>query len=186
MSDSSLVSSSRPSTPGQEDLMHMLSDELKELGAITYYGEEKVLQGVLKGNAPGEPLAFMAHVDTADDVPGNGVRPVVHRNYDGKDIVLDGVVIRTDENPDLVKYAGGTVITSDGTTLLGADDKAGVAEIMAMAASLFTRAFSVILSRKKAATTTTGIDTFKGDQPMARATERAPKETWDSPSPIME
>ncbi len=116
--------------------MHMLSDELKALGAITYYGEEKVLQGVLKGNVPGEPLAFMAHVDTADDVPGNGVRPVVHRNYDGKDIVLDGVVIRTDENPDLVKYAGGTVITSDGTTLLGADDKAGVAVIMEMLSAL--------------------------------------------------
>ena len=61
-----------------------------------------------------------------------------------------------------------------------------LAEISAMAASLFILLFSVILRRKNAASTTTGMDTFKGDQPMARATERAPKDTWESPSPIME
>ena len=61
-----------------------------------------------------------------------------------------------------------------------------LAEIMAIAASLFTLAFSVIRSRKNAATTTTGIETFSGDHPMARATDSAPKDTWESPSPIME
>ena len=61
-----------------------------------------------------------------------------------------------------------------------------LAEIMAMAASLLIRLFSVIRRRKKAASTTTGIDTLRGDQPIARAMDNAPKETWDSPSPIME
>ena len=62
----------------------------------------------------------------------NGVVPIVHSPYDGKDIVLDGIVIKTDDNPDLLRYRGGTVITSSGNTLLGSDDKAGVAIIMEM------------------------------------------------------
>ena len=130
MSDSSRVGTVRPSTSGQEELMHMLRSELEELGCSVYYGPEKVLQGLLKGNAGGDSIAFMAHVDTADDVPGNGVVPVVHSPYDGRDIILDGVEIRTEDNPDLLLYKGGTIITSDGRTLLGSDDKAGVAIIM--------------------------------------------------------
>ena len=71
--------------------MMLLRSELEELGCSTYYGPESVLQGRLAGNSrPGESIAFMAHVDTADDVPGNGVKPVVHSPYNGQDIVLRG------------------------------------------------------------------------------------------------
>ena len=132
MSDSRMAGSIRPSTPGQKVLMQMLRTELEDIGCTVHYGPEEVLQGCLAGNIDGEAIAFMAHVDTADDVPGNGVVPIVHSPYDGKDIVLDGVVIKTDDNPDLLRYRGGTVITSSGNTLLGSDDKAGVAIIMEM------------------------------------------------------
>ena len=130
MSDASACGIRRPTTEGQEKLLEHLAGELEALGLDVYYGEEKVVMGTLKGNAPGVPVAFMAHVDTADDVPGNGVKARVWEDYDGSDIVLDGAVIRRSENPDLARYIGGTIITSDGTTLLGSDDKAGVAIIM--------------------------------------------------------
>ena len=112
--------------------MMLLRSELEELGCSTYYGPESVLQGRLAGNMTGESIAFMAHVDTADDVPGNGVKPVVHSPYNGQDIALSGITISTEENPDLIRYKDGTVVTSDGTTLLGSDDKAGIAIIMEM------------------------------------------------------
>ena len=87
--------------------------------------------GTLKGNAPDIPaIGFMAHVDTADDVCGNGVK-ARRFVYEGGDIALEnGTVIRSAENPDLAGLIGHEIITSDGTTLLGADDKAGVSEIM--------------------------------------------------------
>ena len=112
--------------------MMLLRSELEELGCSTYYGPESVLQGRLAGNMTGESIAFMAHVDTADDVPGNGVKPVVHSPYNGQDIALSGITISTEENPDLSRYKNDTVVTSDGTTLLGSDDKAGIAIIMEM------------------------------------------------------
>ena len=129
MSDASMCGVRRPTTAGQETLLEHLRDQLEEMGLETYYGKEKVVMGTLKGSG-GTPVAFMAHVDTADDVPGNGVKPMVWENYDGSDIHLDGVTIKADENPDLSLCIGDTVITSDGTTLLGADDKAGVTIIM--------------------------------------------------------
>ena len=79
----------------------------------------------------------MAHVDTASDVTGKDVRPLVHESYDGSDIELSkGYTLRTDEYPELLSFKGETIITSDGTTLLGADDKAGIAEIMTALAYL--------------------------------------------------
>ena len=132
MSDSSKAGTIRPSTSGQEELMQLLRSELEKLGCSVYYGPEKVLQGRLEGNSCGDSIAFMAHVDTADDVPGNGVVPVVHSPYSGGDIILDGTEIRVEDNPDLLRYKGGTIITSDGRTLLGSDDKAGIAIIMEM------------------------------------------------------
>lgn len=130
MSDPSQVGVKRPTTDGQVVLLEALAKELEELGLEVCFGKERVVRGVLKGNAEGESVGFMAHVDTADDVPGNGVKPVIHSKYDGKDIVLNGTVIRAEDNPDLASYVGGEIITSDGTTLLGSDDKAGVAIIM--------------------------------------------------------
>ena len=130
MSIPALVGKERPTSEGQEKLLLHLKAELEAMGLSVYYGEEKVLMGRLDGNAEGKCVAFMAHADTADDVPGNNVKARVWREYDGSDIVLDGVSIERKDNPDLESYIGGTIITSDGKTLLGADDKAGVAIIM--------------------------------------------------------
>ena len=78
-------------------------------------------------------LGFIAHMDTSPEVSGADVKPQIIRQYDGKDIVLNkdkNIVLSVEEFPELVQYTGQTLITTDGTTLLGADDKAGVAEIM--------------------------------------------------------
>ncbi len=133
MSDASKAESVRPSTPGQEVLLLALKKELEEMGLETYYGSEKVVMGKLRGNSGEKAIGFMAHVDTADDCPGNGVRAKVWKNYDGGRIVLEGgTVLDPEKDKDLLLYKGGEIITSDGTTLLGSDDKAGVAIIMEM------------------------------------------------------
>ncbi len=131
MSNPSLAGVKRPTTDGQKVLLEELKKELEALGLETYLGEEWVVMGKLKGNSGDVPtIGFMAHVDTADDVCGNGVK-ARRFVYEGGDITLEnGTVIRTAENPDLKELIGHEVITSDGTTLLGADDKAGVSEIM--------------------------------------------------------
>ena len=123
----------RPSTPGQEVLLLQLKKELEEMGLETYYGDEKVVMGKLEGNSGKSTIGFMAHVDTASDCEGNGVKAKVWSSYDGGKIVLDGVVLDPETTDrDLLLYKGGEIITSDGTTLLGSDDKAGVAIIMEM------------------------------------------------------
>jgi tripeptide aminopeptidase len=131
-----------PSTEKQKDLLRVLVEELKEVGlADAKMDEHSYVMATLPSNIPsGHPaygkvptIGLLAHVDTYHDVPGKDVKPQTHRNYDGKDIVLPGdpsVVIRVSEEPELAKCKGMTIITSDGTTLLGADDKAGIAEIM--------------------------------------------------------
>ena len=131
MSDGNASGNRRPTTEGQEELLLVLKKELEELGLETYYGEEKVVMGVLKGNSSGTTIGFMAHVDTADDCNGNGVKAKVWSNYDGGVIELeDGVVLDPEKDKDLLLYKGKEIITSDGTSLLGSDDKAGVAIIM--------------------------------------------------------
>jgi len=128
-----------PSTERQKDLLRMLVEELKELGledaSMDEYG---YVMATLPSNLPPEKkgdvpvIGLIAHVDTSPEVSGENVKARVIENYDGGDIVLsEGVVISVEENPHLLDNIGGTIITSDGTTLLGADDKAGVAEIMA-------------------------------------------------------
>ncbi|MFO8051152.1 MAG: peptidase T [Thermoplasmatota archaeon] len=130
-----------PSTERQKDLLVQLVEELRELGLddaeMDEYG---YVMATLPSNLPEEEaskvptLGLIAHVDTSPEVSGKDVRPVVHEDYDGKDIVLPGdetQVIKVEDNPHLLENIGGTIITADGTTLLGADDKAGVAEIMA-------------------------------------------------------
>ena len=131
MSDEKAVFSRRPSTDGQIVMLNALCDELREMGLEPYLGPESVIACHIEGNVPGTPVAFMSHVDTADSVDGNHVKAIVHEDYDGKPIELkDGVVIDPAEDPDLLLYKGRTVITSSGDTLLGSDDKAGVAAIM--------------------------------------------------------
>lgn len=131
MSDDKKVGILRPTTEGQEEMQMYLKAELEKLGLKTYYGEEKVLMGILESNSECKnTIGFMAHVDVSSDVEGNNVKAKVWENYDGKDIVLDTTIIKTSENTKLSNYIGTTIITSDGKTLLGADDKAGVAIIM--------------------------------------------------------
>ena len=128
-----------PSTPGQRRLAEMLRDELAAIGlADARVDEHGFLYAALPGNRPGAPaVGFLAHLDTFPGVPGRGVRPIVHRNYDGGDIRLpNGTAIGAAENPVLSRLVGHDLITSSGDTLLGADDKAGVAAVMTLACRL--------------------------------------------------
>ncbi len=126
-------SESCPSTAKQFDLAKVLVDELKELGLD---GVEVDANGYVLATLPGTGdgvLGLIAHMDTAPAYSGANVQPQLHPDYDGSAIELkDGVVISPEDNPELLESKGDTIITSDGTTLLGADDKAGIAEIMAM------------------------------------------------------
>jgi tripeptide aminopeptidase len=131
-----------PSTPGQLVLGRMLKDELLALGLTDAVQDS---YGIVLATIPStQPkpaptIAWMAHIDTSPETSGRDVKPVVHRNYDGNDIVLPGdpsKVLRTAENPDLARLSAKTIITTDGTTLLGSDDKSGVAVILETAAWL--------------------------------------------------
>ena len=136
------ASRSNPSTEKQLDLSRLLADELRGLGLdeveITEHGY--VFATLPAVGAPDTPsVGLIAHVDTSPDAPGTGVEPQVWRDYDGGELVLPGdptQVLGPAQNPLLAERAGHDIVTSDGTTLLGADDKAGVAEIMAAAAWL--------------------------------------------------
>ena len=127
-----------PSSPGQLVLGGILRDELLALGLTDARQDEHGLVfATIPGNVPGSPtIAFNAHIDTNPENSGKNVDPQVIRDYPGGDITLPkdpSKVIRVAENPDLNAVIGKTVITTDGTTLLGADDKAGIAVIMEMA-----------------------------------------------------
>ncbi len=138
-------SKTTPSTLKQHDLAKLLAEQLQEMGAeeITYDKERCYVYASVPAsrgceNAP--VLGFIAHMDTSPAVSGAGVRPRIIEDYDGSDIVLNEgsgdtgrVVLRTADFPELAGYKGRRLIVTDGTTLLGADDKAGVAEIMTMA-----------------------------------------------------
>lgn len=135
-------STTYPSTKKQFDLLNLLLDELKEMGLKdATIDEHGYVMATLPSNLPKSdkafgkvpPIGLLAHVDTSPEVSGANVKPQVITQYDGKDLVLPGdpsIVIRVSENPELPKNVGKTVITSDGTTLLGADDKAGIAIVM--------------------------------------------------------
>jgi tripeptide aminopeptidase len=128
-------SATYPSTPGQLELGRLLRDELLAMGlADARQDEHGIVFATVPGNVPGAPtVAFNAHVDTSPETTGKNVNPQVIRNYPGGDIVLPkdpSKVIRVSDSPELNDLVGKTIITTDGTTLLGADDKAGVAVIM--------------------------------------------------------
>ncbi|WP_213526531.1 peptidase T [Paenibacillus sp. J31TS4] len=131
-----------PSTPGQLTLARMLVEELREIGMqdITI-DDNGYVMATLPANTDKEvpTIGFLAHVDTATDFTGKNVNPQLVENYDGGDLVLNeglNVVLSPREFPELAGYKGHTLITTDGTTLLGADNKAGVAEIMTAMAYL--------------------------------------------------
>ncbi|HVX10328.1 MAG TPA: peptidase T [Pirellulales bacterium] len=125
-----------PSSPGQLELGRMLLDELRAIGlADAAQNEFGIVMATLPATCDRAVpvIAFNAHVDTSPETTGANVKPQVWRHYDGRDIVLPGdtgKVIRVAANPELAGLAGRTIITSDGTTLLGADDKAGLAVIV--------------------------------------------------------
>src|SRR5690606_1523265 len=133
-----------PSTEKQKNLGRILVDELLAMGIRDAHLDE---HGYVYATIPANTrkkvpvICFCSHMDTSPDCSGTDVKPIVHRNYQGGDIVLPEdptVVIKPNELPDLLNQLGNDIITASGTTLLGADDKAGVAEIMAAAEMLMT------------------------------------------------
>jgi tripeptide aminopeptidase len=132
-----------PSSPGQLDLGRLLLGELRDLGLRDAVQDEF---GIIMATVPATTkrivpvIAWLAHMDTSPETTGKDVKPIVHTNYRGGDIVLPGdasKVLRPSEFPELNAVVGKTVITTDGTTLLGADNKAGVAVVMEAAKHLF-------------------------------------------------
>lgn len=128
-------SESQPSSAKQLTLLAMLRDELRAMGVEAELDEYGYVMGRIPANTdkPVPKLGFIAHVDTSPDASGADIKPQIIQNYDGGDIALKGVpglFLRPSEFPEMLAHKGKTLITTDGTTLLGADDKAGVAEIM--------------------------------------------------------
>ena len=135
-------STSCPTSPGQLALQKRLAVELREIGlADVEVDDNGYLMATIPSTVPGEvpTIGFVAHVDTSPEMPGVNVTPIVHRAWDGRDIVLPDdptAILRAAEQPDLAAQIGHDIVTASGTTLLGADDKAGVAAIVAAAAHL--------------------------------------------------
>ena len=138
-------SGTHPSAAREFDLAHKLVEELKALGVedarvdehCYVYGSIPATKGCEKKPA----LGLIAHMDTAPDASGENVKPILHENYDGGDVTLPGtgMVMKTSTFPFLKELKGETLITTDGTTLLGADDKSGVAEILTAAETLIKK-----------------------------------------------
>ena len=135
-------SSSCPTTPGQLTLSRLLADDLREIGLRDV---DLDANGYLMATIPATidrtvpTIGLIAHVDTSPEMPGDNVKPLVHEKWDGRDIVLPDdptAVLRAAEQPDLAAQIGHDIVTASGKTLLGADDKAGVAAIVEAAAYL--------------------------------------------------
>jgi tripeptide aminopeptidase len=134
-------SESSPSTTAQLELARILAAELEALGlsrvTLDEYGYVYATLPATPGAAMG-PLTLLAHMDTSSSEPGENVRPVLHENYEGGPITFiddPALVLSPEDSPELLKFRGETIITASGKTLLGADDKAGIAEIMSMLAA---------------------------------------------------
>ena len=128
-------SESQPSASKELNLLKMLCDELNAMGVEATLDEWGYVMGSIPSNCGKDvpAVGFIAHADTAPDASGADIRPQIIENYDGGDIALKGVpglALKVSDFPELEQYKGQTIITTDGTTLLGADDKAGIAEIM--------------------------------------------------------
>ena len=125
----------QPSTAKQFDLQKLLQAELQAMGISAEVDEYGYLMAAIPSNTDKkvDSIGFIAHVDTSPDCSGKDVKPQIVENYNGEDIVLNAernIILSVDKFPELKQYYGKTIITTDGTTLLGADDKAGVAAIM--------------------------------------------------------
>ena len=138
------LSKSNPSTEKQKDLGRILAEELKQIGVTDAHMDE---WGYVYATIPSNTekkvpvICFCAHVDTAPDCSGTGVKPIVHKNYQGHDIILpddETQILKPADYPYLQTQIGNDIITASGKTLLGSDDKAGVAEIMDLANFLMT------------------------------------------------
>jgi len=136
-------STTYPSTAKQLTLLHDLADELREIGladaAVDAYGYVMATIPPTTAKAAVPTIGFIAHVDTSPEMSGANVTPIVHRAFDGRDLVLPddaSAVLRVADIPALADQIGNDIVTASGTTLLGADDKAGVAEIVTAAAFL--------------------------------------------------
>ena len=138
-------SGTHPSAAREFDLAHLLVEEMKSIGIEDAFVDEHCY---VYGTLPATPgceklpaLGLIAHMDTAPDAPGENVKPILHENYDGGDVTLPGtgMVMKTSTFPFLKELKGETLITTDGTTLLGADDKSGVAEILTAAETLIKK-----------------------------------------------
>jgi tripeptide aminopeptidase len=134
-----------PSTKKQLVLLDLLLDELKALGVadatVDQHGYVMATVPATSGKEQVPAIGFLAHVDTSPEVSGANVTPIVHHAFDGRDLVLPddpALVLREADNPELAAQRGNDIITASGLTLLGSDDKAGVAEIMAAAEYLLT------------------------------------------------
>ena len=128
-------SESFPSTARQFNLLNLLLKEFKELNITAELDKNGYLMATVPSNMERKcsTIGFIAHADTSPDMSGKNIKPNIVQNYDGKDVILNkekGIVLSVNEFPELKDYTGQTLITTDGTTLLGADDKAGIAEIM--------------------------------------------------------
>lgn len=128
-------SESQPSAAKELDLLKLLCKELNDMGVEATLDEYGYVMGSIPSNIDKKvpAIGFIAHVDTSPDASGKDVKPQIIKDYDGGDIELKGVpglFLKPSEFPELLAHKGETIITTDGTTLLGADDKAGVAEIM--------------------------------------------------------
>jgi tripeptide aminopeptidase len=139
------ASRSSPSTPGQLQLLTILRDELVEMGAADVsLDEHGYVMATIPSTVPEEmvpTIGFLAHVDTSPEMSGRDVKPIVHRAYNGADIAFPddpSLVLRAADHPDLHDCLGHDIVTASGQTLLGADDKAGVAEIMTAAEYMLT------------------------------------------------
>jgi len=143
--ESDSTTGTSPSTARQWDLARVLENELKELGLqqvqVSEFGVVTAVLPATAGYEEAPALGFLAHMDTAPDFSGNDVKPILHPNYDGEDILLPrgGRVLRVADFPRLKELKGRTLITADGSTLLGADDKAGIAEIMTLCQELMEK-----------------------------------------------
>ena len=137
---SSEETGTHPSMKSQFELASLLADELETMGLqVNYDVEHCYIYCKIKGRGDLPAIGFISHMDTSPDASGRDIRPQIIEDYDGKDIILGSAsgscskVLSPESFPELLNYVGQTLITTDGTTLLGADDKAGIAEIMTMA-----------------------------------------------------
>ena len=171
-------SSTCPSTDKQRDLGRKLVDELKELG-LRGVGEAEVAMDAngyvlaeLLGSAPGR-VGLCAHIDTAPAFSGTGVNPQLVKDYDGKPIIVGGgITIDPADTPELKDCVGDTIITTDGRTLLGADDKAGIAAIMG--------ALEILVQEKDIVRPTVRV-CFNPDEEIGHGADKFPLERCDCP-----